>query len=207
MALTRKMLAAMDIPAEKIEEIITAHTETVEALKEDRDNFKNEAERLKDVEKQLDKANKDLETLQSDDWQGKYEKLKEAHDSLKEEYGNFKNDTEAKATKAKKEAAYKQLLLDAGVSDKRIASVIKVSGAQIEGLDLDDEGKIKDADKLTESVKKEWADFIPTTHEQGATLPKPPANNGGDGAKQPSRAAELTAQYRNEHYGNPIKED
>lgn len=207
MALTRKMLAAMDIPADKIDEIINAHSETVNALKEERDNLKADADKLSAAEKDLEKVNAELEEIKSGDWQGKYEKLKEDHDKLKEEYGTFKTDTEAKATKAKKEAAFKQLLLDAGVSDKRIASVVKVSGATIDGLNLDDDGKIKDADKLTESVKTEWADFISTTHEQGASIPQPPANNGGEGAKQPSRAAELVAQYRNEHYGNPVKED
>ena len=37
MALSRKFLAALDIPAEKIDEIIKAHSDTVEALKEERD--------------------------------------------------------------------------------------------------------------------------------------------------------------------------
>jgi FtsZ-binding cell division protein ZapB len=207
MALTRKMLAAMDIPAEKIDEIITAHTETVNAIKEERDSFKSEAEALKatgkDLEKvtaDLEKANAELEELKGAGWEDKYNKLKG-------EYDSFKTDTETKAVKAAKESAYKQLLIDAGVSEKRIASVMKVSAATVDGIKLDKDGKIEDADKLTESVKTEWADFIPTTHEQGAKTPTPPANNGGEGAKQPSLAAEMVAQYRNEHYGNPTKED
>lgn len=206
MALTRKMLSAMGIEADKIDEIISAHAETVDAIKEERDKFKGEAEDLAKVQKELEKANTELEEFRSGDWQAKYEKLKGDHDKLKGEYDTFKTDTEAKAVKAKKESAFKQLLLDAGVSDKRIASVLKVSGATVDGLTLDDEGKIKDAETLTESVKKEWADFIPTTHEQGAKTPQPPANDG-DGGKRPSEAVEMVAQYRNEHYGNPIKED
>lgn len=205
MGLSRRMLAAMDIPAEKIDEIITAHTETVNAIKEERDALKSEAEELratgddlKKTQAALEKANADLEKLKSAGWEEKYNKIKG-------EYDTFKADTEAKATKAKKESAYKQLLLDAGVSDKRVASIMKVSGASVDAIAFDDDGKIKDADKLTESVKEEWADFIVTTGEQGASVARPPANNG-DGGKQPSRAAQLAAQYRNEHYGNP-KED
>lgn len=205
MALTRKMLSAMGIEADKIDEIISAHAETVDALKEERDKFKEEAGELSKVKKDLETANTKLEEFESGDWQAKYEKLKGDHDKLKGEYDTFKSDTAAKAEKAKKESAFRQLLVDAGVSDKRIASVMKVSGATVEGITLDDDGKIKDAETLTESVKKEWADFIPTTQEQGARTPQPPANDG-DGGKQPSRAAELVAQYRNEHYGNPIKE-
>ena len=204
MALSRKMLQAMDIPAEKIDEIISAHSETVNALKEERDNFKSEAEGLKSevetlrkVEKDLEKANEEIEKFKKADWESKY-------NTLKGEYDTFKNDTETKATKAAKETAYRQLLIEAGISDKRVASVLKVS--DVDAIELDDDGKIKDAEKLTESVKSEWADFITTTQEQGATTPKPPANDGDGSGKQPSRAAEMVAKYRNEHYGNP-KED
>jgi len=82
--------------------------------------------------------------------------------------------------------------------------VIKVSN--MDEIKLDKDGKIEDADKLTESVKTEWADFIVTKREEGAKTPNPSDNNGGD-VKKPSRAAELVAKYRDEHYGNPEKED
>lgn len=200
MALTRKMLAAMDIPAEKIDEIITAHTETVNAIKEERDQLKSEAEGLKSVEKDLEKANAELTKFREGDWEKKYT-------DLKSEYDTFKTDTETKAVKAKKESAYKQLLLDAGVSEKRIATVMKVSDATVDGLKLDKDGNIEDADKLTEGVKSEWADFIVAKREEGASTPKPPANDGDANPAKPSRAAQLAAQYRNEHYGNPTKED
>lgn len=196
MALTRKMLSAMDIPAEKIDEIISAHTETVNAIKEERDQLKFDVENLKDLEKKFEKVNSELETLKSGDWENKYT-------TLKGEYDSYKTDTETKAVKAAKESAYKQLLLDAGISDKRIASIMKVS--DVDAVSLDSDGKIKDADKLTESVKTEWADFIVTEGKKGAETPAPPASEG-DGGKQPSRAAQLAAKYRNEHYGDP-KED
>lgn len=191
MALTRKMLAAMDIPAEKIDEIISAHTETLAAIKEERDNYKASAEKLPGVEKKLTDAETELEKFRSGDWEKKY-------NTVKGEFDTFKSETAAKETKSKKEAAYKQLLLDAGVSDKRIASVLKVTS--LDGIELDGDGKIKEADKLTESVKKEWADFIVTTGEQGANVSKPPENNG-NGGTQPSRAAQMAAQYKAEHYG------
>lgn len=197
MALTRKMLAAMDIPAEKIDEIITAHTETVNAIKEERDSLKADAESLKDVEKNLAKANEELEKFKTGDWENKY-------NTLKNEYDTFKTDTETKAVKTAKENAYKKLLLDAGVSDKRIASILKVS--DVDAIKIDKDGNIEDSDKLTESVKTEWADFIVTKQEQGAKTPKPETNECGDGVKQPSRAAQMAAQYAKEHYGNSKEE-
>lgn len=197
MALTRKMLAAMDIPAEKIDEIINAHSETVNAIKEERDALKADAERLPALEKDLESAQKKIEAYESSDWETKY-------NALKDEYDTYKTDVEIKAVKNAKESAFKQLLLDAGISDKRIASVMKVS--DVDGLELDKDGKIKNADKLTESVKTEWADFIVAKRAEGVDTPKPPANDG-DGGKQPSRAKTLVAQFQNEHYGNPIEED
>ena len=191
MGLSRKMLAAMDIPAEKIDEIISAHLETVNAIKEERESFKAEAEKVSALEKQLETAKKELEEFKSGDWENKYK-------TVNGEYTKYKADVEAKAVKSAKEAAYKQLLLDAGISDKRIASVLKVS--DIDGVELDKDGKIKDADKITENVKSEWADFIVTKQEKGADVSNPPANNGGE-IKQPNKAAEMAAKYYAEHYG------
>lgn len=192
MALTRKMLAAMDIPAEKIDEIITAHTETVNAIKEERDTLKADAGRVADLEKQIEAANKQIEDFKSGDWQAKYDKIKG-------EYDTYKADVETKAVKTAKEAAYKKLLLDAGISDKRIGAILKVS--DIDGVKLDKDGKIEGAESLTENVKKEWADFIVTEGVKGAEVAKPPKNEGA-GVEAPSRAAQLVKQYREDHYGS-----
>ena len=193
MALTRKMLAAMDIPAEKIDEIISAHTETVQAIKEERDALKKDADSAADYKSKLEAANEELKTLKSGDWEKKYS-------DLKTEYDGFKKDTQEKAVKTAKENAYKQLLTDAGVSSKRIDSIIKVSAPDIDKLEIGDDGKVKDADKLIEGVKKEWADFITTTGERGADTSTPPGNGEG-GKEKLSRAAELAAKYHEDMYG------
>lgn len=170
MALTRRMLKAMGISDEQVDEIIAAHTETVDALKEQRDAYKADAEKLADVQKQLDKATADLEAAGKDAYKVKYE-------ALKEEYEGYKTEQTKKESHAAKEKAYRALLREAGVSEKRIDSVLKVS--DIDGVELDDKGAIKDSDKLTESIKSEWADFITTTETRGASTSYPPANNNG----------------------------
>lgn len=205
MALTRKMLSAMDIPAEKIDEIINAHRETVDALKEEQDKLQKQYDELKesnkenaDAKKELEKVNAELEKIKGGDWENKYNTLKSEHDT-------YKADVEAKATKAAKEKAYRKLLEEAGISSKRIDSVIKVS--DIDGVKLDKDGNIEDAEKITESVKTEWADFITTTGTKGADVSNPPANGGNNNGNHTSHAAKLAAQYRNSRYGNPTKED
>ncbi len=205
MALTRKMLAAMDIPAEKIDEIINAHTETVSAIKEERDALKGEVDTLngkvkglESVEAKLEAANEELKKFKDGDWEKKY-------NDLKGEYDTFKTDTENKAIHDRKSSAYRKLLAAAGVSEKRIDSVMKVSGAKIEAVEFDDSGEVKDADKLTEGVKEEWADFIQTKREEGANPANPPQNTGA-GAKKSGRAAEMVAQFNRDHYGNLTEE-
>lgn len=196
MALTRKMLAAMGIEAEKIDEIIHEHADTVSALKDQIETLKTDAGKLPDVEKRLEEAEKKIADANAADWEKKYTELKS-------EYDVYKSDVETKAEKNAKETAYRKLLMDAGVSEKRVGAVMKVSDLNV--IKFNEDGTIQDADKITENVKKEWADFIETKQERGADVAKPPANNGGESAKPMSRAAQLAAQYRDEHYGS--KED
>lgn len=198
MALTRKMLKAMGIEEEKIDQIIEAHAETTDALKKERDEYKADADKLADVQKKLDKANEtiakngDGETV-----------LKEDFDKLKDEYDKYKAGIDAEKLHTAKETAFRELLKAAGVSEKRIASVLKVT--DIDGVEIDKDGKIKDADKHTESVKKEWADFIETTTTQGAHTANPPANNGkGTGkTKEEIMAIKDGALRRQEMAANP----
>ena len=169
MSLTRKMLKAMGIEDEKIEQIISEHVEAIDALKKERDSYKEDAEKLPDVQKKLDAANEAVKEAGSDKYKLKY-------DALKEEYDKYKSDIEKKTTHTAKEVAYREILKAAGVSDKRIDSVIRVS--DVDGIELDADGKVKDADKLTDSVKSEWADFIVTEHVTGAQTSNPPASGG-----------------------------
>ena len=172
MAFTRKFLSAMGIEADKVDEIINAHIEVVDGLKEERDNFKKDAEKLADVEKKLAKAEEKLAK------NGEGETVaKEDYDKLKKEYDDYKADITAKNTRTEKENAFRELLKSVGVGEKRLNAIIKVS--DIDGLELDKDGKIKDAEKHTETVKSEWADFIETTTTKGANTANPPAGNGG----------------------------
>lgn len=171
MALTRKFLSALGIEADKVDEIIAAHTEVTDALKQERDSFKADAEKLPAVQKELNDMKTAAEKDGKDPFKIKYE-------AIKEEFDQYKADVAAKATKTAKESAYRQLLKDAGVSEKRIDAVLRVS--DVDSIELDDKGKIKDADKLTTSVKTEWADFITTEGVKGADPAKPPASDNPD---------------------------
>ncbi len=170
MSLTRKMLKAMGIEEEKIDQIIEAHSETVDSLKADRDSYKEDAEKLKDVQKELD----DLKAKGDDGW-------KEKHDALKVEFDKYKNDVQEKETKAAKEAAYRAILKDANLSEKGIEKAVKY--AEWDKIELGSDGKLKDANDHIKAVREEWAEYVTTTTTTGAKTSNPPANNGGKTGK------------------------
>ena len=166
MALTRKMLKAMGIEEEKIDQIIEAHSETVDSLKADRDNYKKDADQLKSVREELD----DLKAKGDDGW-------KEKHDKLKGDFDTYKKDVEAKETHNKKVEAYKTILKDAGLSEKGIEKAVKY--AEWDKIELEADGKLKGASDHIKAVKEEWAEYVTTTTTTGAKTSNPPANNGG----------------------------
>ena len=172
MALSRKMLKAMGIEDEKIDQIIEAHSDTVDALKEERDKYKVEAEKVPGIQKELDTLK---EAAEKNEGKNPY---KVKYDALKEEFETFKADTEKAASKAAKENAYKALLKESGILEKHIDKVLKVS--DLDSIELDKDGKIKDVEALKKSIKEEWDDFIPQNKgTQGANTSTPPANVGG----------------------------
>ena len=167
MALTRKMLKAMGIEDEKVEQIIEAHTETVTALKDERDAYKADAEKLPNVQKELD----ELKATDS-----KEDTFKVKYEALKEEFDSYKKEQKEKAEKVKKEQAYKNLLQEVGISEKRIEAVLKVS--DVNSIEFDEKGNVKDADKLKEGIASEWEDFIVHKETKGTETSNPPSGSG-----------------------------
>lgn len=173
MALSRKFLTALGIEGDKVDEIINAHADTVDALKEERDKYKADAEKLPGVEKELD----ELKAASAEN-DGK-NPFEVKYNAIKEEFEKYKAEIAEKQTRASKEDAYRELLKDAGVADKRISSVIKVSSAEIDKIELDADGKVRNAGDLKKAIEKEWEDFIVKESKKGADTGKPPENTGG----------------------------
>lgn len=193
------MLKAMGIEEEKIEQIIEEHAETVNALKQQRDQYKVDAEKLPGVQKELD----DLKEAAEKDGENPY---KAKYEDLQQQFDDYKADVTAKETKAKKTAAYRKLLKDAKVSEKRLDSILKLS--PVDDVELDDNGEIKDAADVKKKIEEEWSDFIVTEETHGADSNNPPGGSGGRqgaGGGSKSRAAMIQQQYQNSLYGS--KED
>lgn len=165
MALTIKFLEAMNLTKEQIDAITDEHVATINGLKAERDKFRTDAERLADVEKEL-------ETLKTSggDWQSKYEQEHDAFES-------FKNEQAKKDNRRSVESQFRQLCLDAGISEKRLATVLRASAPDMDSLELDEEGHLKESEKLAEKIKSDWSDFIVQTNINPTQTQTPPQTN------------------------------
>lgn len=187
----KAILSSHNIPVDELdkaaEEICARHTADLDSIKEERDSYKKDAETLATVQQELD----DLKAKSGDTFEKKFK-------DMEKKYNDLVAENERKETTTKIQTAYRALLKDAGVSEKRLESVLKVT--DISNMKLDKDGKLEGADKLKDSIKTEWADFITKDGQQGADPANPPDNNGGK-AGNTGRAKQLAATYFNNLYG------
>lgn len=164
MALTRAMLKGMQLTEEQVSAIIEEHSNTVQGLKDEIKKYKADAEKLPEVQKELDK----LKEGDGNNWEKKYNDEHKAFEDYKKEVAD-------KEATAKVRSAYRKLLVENGVGEKHIDAVLRVT--DFSNVKIDKEGKLENADKLTESIKSEWAGFITTTGTKGAPVDNPPGGS------------------------------
>lgn len=166
MALTRKFLKALKIDEEVIDQIIEAHSETVEGLT----RYKEDAEKLPALRKELE----DLKKGDGEDWKAKYEKEHADFEAHKENQSREK-------TRAAKEAVYRAHLSASGIDENRIDAIVKISGAEIDSLELNEDGTAKHTDQLAEKIKTEWGGLSTSKIITGVDTPKGGIGGTGKG--------------------------
>lgn len=167
MALTRKALKAMGLSDEQVDSIVEMHTDTVDGLKERLKTAEEKANKLDDVQKELD----GLKAKAGDDWESKYKNEHKA-------FEDYKKDITAKETRAAKEKAVKAYFESKNITGTNLDIAMRGASAEISGVELDGD-KIKDTAALDELVNGTFAGLVVTTTQRGASTSNPPANNGG----------------------------
>ena len=205
MALTRKFLSALGVEDAQADEIIEAHTSTVKGIKSELEAYKADAEKLVETEATLEKVQKELNKYKESEKNKPEDEYKTKYDELKKDFDDYKDSIKNKEIKAKKTNVYKELLKEAKISEKRFDAIVKLSDEDIEKIEFDENGKVKDKDNIIKSISDNWSEYVQNTETQGASTATPPANNGGDG-KKISRARQIAQQYHDDLYGK-IKED
>lgn len=167
MALTRKLLKGLGLTDEQVDTIIEAHTETVEGLKGDIQKYKDDAEKLPKVQKELDDLKKDG----GGDYKAKYDKERQ-------DFQAYKDGIAKKEAAAAKEKAARAYFESKGIPAKSMGLVIRGAKGEIDGLELDGE-KIKDASALDSLLDGDYKGLIGRSKKTGTDTETPPDASGG----------------------------
>lgn len=171
MALTRKMLKGMGLSEEQADTIIEAHTETVDGLKEKLKAAEDKAKTADDLQKELD----DLKSNGGPDYKAKYEK---EHS----DFEAFKSDVTAKETKAAKEKAARAYFEAKNITGNNLSIALRGAKDEINGIELDEKGGIKDSKALDALVDGEFASLVVKSSTRGANTATPPGSKTGGGS-------------------------
>lgn len=193
MALTRAMLKGMGLTEEQVSAIIEEHTNVTSALKDQIKEYKVDAEKLPDVQKELDDMKKDTS---ASDWEKKYNSEHSAFEQYKQEIADKENT-------AKLHSAYKKLLTDCKVGDKHIDSILRVT--DFSNVKFAEDGSLANVDDLKKKIESDWSGFITTTGSKPSGDPGTPPEGGNPDSKKTGRAAEIAARYHDNLYGK-VKE-
>lgn len=169
-AKVREILSTAGVDSEHmsaaVDAIIDGNVASIEALREDVAKYKADAEKLADVQKELDA----LKANNGDDYKTKYEKEHKA-------FEDFRNDVTAKQTRAAKEAAARAYFEGKNITGANLDIAMRGARDEIGGLEMDGD-KIKDTAALDALVSGTYAGLVVTTTKQGVNTATPPANGG-----------------------------
>lgn len=132
----------MGLTDEQIDSVIEMHAETVEALKNQRDTYKADAEKLTD-------AQAELAELKKDGYKEKYEK---EHS----DFESYKAAQSAKETRDAKAAAVRKYFEAKGITGKSLDIAMRGAGAEIDAAELNGEG-LKDTTALDALISGDFA--------------------------------------------------
>lgn len=186
MALTRSMLKAMGIEPEKVDEIIGAHVESIDALKD-------QISELKESAKETEKLRSENERLKEekpdgDEWEQKYQSEHEA-------FENYKKEIKTAETTRMKMDKFRALLTEVGLTGKLAETIIKTQ--DMDKIVLTSEGELDGVKTLKESLESDWKDYIGESHKGGTNHENPPAGNPSGDFEKMSLSEKM--KYANEN--------
>ena len=157
MTLTRQVLRDMGLTEEQIAAVIGVHEDELDALREQIGTLEGEMESLLDQKAE--------EAEDPENWKAK-------HDELKLAFDNYRSEVEGRETTAKLRAAYRALLRLENVDERYHDAILRAT--DLSGLELQEDGTLKDAEALRTAICADWAAFVVTRGRRGANVSMPP---------------------------------
>ena len=151
-------------------------------------NADGKDETIKDLREKLENAEQERDALKAkggDDYKAKYEKVKK-------DFDDYKADVTAKETKAAKEKAVRAYFEGKKITGGNLNIAMRGAKDEINGLELDADGKSKDTAALDALVGGEFAGLVVTTTTKGANTSTPPAGNGNGGKMTKAEIMKIT---------------
>lgn len=164
MSFSRSFLKNNGLTEEQVSSVMEEHNAVVDALKQQRDVYKADAEKLSGVQKELD----DLKG--GEDFKAKYEAEHTA-------FEKYKADEKAKAELADIKDAYRKLLADEKISNKWVEPIVRME--DFSAMKLDKDGNLTDADSLRKAIQEKYPEYIVTEKTQHEQVATPPKGQGG----------------------------
>jgi len=155
----------------------------ISKLKLERDKYKADADKLPNIQKELDALKG------GEDYKAKYDTEHKAFEDYKKQIARNEELTKIKT-------AYRKLLADEHINEKRLDAVIKLT--DFSEMKLDKDGNLEKQDELKKAIDDEWGEYKVQTQERKPNVPNPPKNSTGTGM---SRAKELAQKFAQERYG------
>lgn len=190
MALTRKFLSALGIETDKIDEIITAHVETTDALKEKVKSLEDSAKENADYKSKYDTIEKELNELKANN-SGSFEKKYKAEQKA---FADFKKEIEAEKNLTKKKELYKQVLKENSIADKAIESILNIT--DFSKINIDSDGNLENKDTIISDIDDKFSGFKTEKKKQGVNIPTPPTGGGKYASKDEIFAKDNKGRYK-----------
>lgn len=196
-ATVREILSSAGVDAEHlssaVSKIIDGHVSSIEALrdeisekKEEIEKYRKEADKITGLNKQLEEANKKAESLAD------LQKKAEEYDNLEKQFNDYKAEQNKKARSAKQTELIKDLLKDMKInSDEGVKLGVKWYSNKVE---FDEDGKLSNGKDLRKEIAEDLKGYVSKTEAKGADTATPPGNKGKGMTKEQIDAIEDTAE-------------
>ena len=179
MAFKRASLKAIGLSDEQIESVMDLHTEVVDALKQERDSYKETADKYAE-------AQAELETLKKDDYKKKYDEEHTAFES-------FKKSVNEEKSKIAKESAVRKYFESKSITGQNLELAMRACKDEVGALEMDGE-KIKDTKALDDLVAGAFKGLVSTVSTNGTPPVNPPAGGSAKKTKEEIFAIKDTAE-------------
>lgn len=126
-----------------------------------------------------------------------YKAMYEQEHSDFEAYKNQIAETERKKT------AFRRLLREVPISEKRVDAVMKLT--DFSEMQLDENGELVNSDLIRASVKNEWSEYVVKVWDRGEDVAHPPRQDYSSDNRAYIR--QLAKKWHEERYGKKKAED